>query len=55
MRGNPGARQPSSAPVYSTINPPRNSLGGRKQPPAPPGSGHEPGHGTLELRECRLA
>ena len=32
--GNPGARQPSSASVYSTSNPSRNSLAARLDPSA---------------------
>ena len=34
MRGNPGARQPSSASVYSTSNASRNSLAARLDPSA---------------------
>jgi hypothetical protein len=34
MRGNPGARQPSSASVCSTFNPSRNSLAARLDPSA---------------------
>ena len=33
-RGEPGARQPSSASVYSKSNPPRNSLAARLDPNA---------------------